>query len=108
MATIFPKSKLGKWSILLIIAMPVLFFTGGLLANTLYKSVPAGAILEDITVRPFLSLSMLTGMACGISAFVTGMVAFIKQKERALLIYPSIAIGTLFVILLIGEFFVSH
>ncbi|MCL5094320.1 MAG: hypothetical protein M1355_04280 [Patescibacteria group bacterium] len=108
MVTIVPKTKSGKWSVGLILAMPILFFTGGFLANTLYKEVAADSIIGDLTGRPLLSLSMLAGIASGVSAFVTGIVAFIRQKERALLVYLSIAFGGMLVLLLLGEVFVSH
>ena len=51
--TILPKTMLGRWSLGLIVAMPVLFFIGMSFTSLLYKSVPAGGtILKDITVRP--------------------------------------------------------
>jgi len=37
-----PKNQLGKWSLGLIAAMPVLFFVGMSFTNLLYESVPAG------------------------------------------------------------------
>ena len=108
MVTIVPKTKSGKWSVGLILAMPILFFSGGFMANTLYKGVPADSIIGDLSGRPLLSLSMLAGIVSGISAFVTGIVALVKQKERALLTYLPIIFGGMLVLLLLGEVFVSH
>ena len=104
-----PKTTLGKWSVGLIVAMPVSFFIGRSLLNLLYKSVPAGnTILEDIVERPALALTMLTGMVSGISAFITGFIAVIKQKERALFVYAAIIIGALLIIFLLGEILFPH
>jgi hypothetical protein len=100
-----PRTKLGKWSIGLIIAMPILFVIGTSLTNTLYASIPAGGtILNDIVARPVLSLTMLTGMAAGILACTTGLVAILKEKERSFLVFIAAAIGTLLIIFLVAEF----
>jgi hypothetical protein len=106
---ILPKTKLGKWSIVLIIAMPVLFIIGTAFTNLLYKSIPAGGtILADIAARPALALTMLAGMAAGISAFITSLVAIIRQKERALLVYVACLIGALLLFFLVGEVSSPH
>ena len=107
--SILPKTKLGWWSLGLAVAMPVLFFIGMSFTTLLYKSVPAGGtILKDITVRPVLALTMLAGMASGVSAFIIGLIAIIKQKERALLVYGATLIGALLIIFLSGEFISPH
>jgi hypothetical protein len=107
--TILPKKHLGWWSLWLIVAMPVLFFIGMSFTNLLYKSVPAGGtILRDIAVRPALALTMLAGMASGASSFVVGLVAIIKQKERALLVYAASLIGALLIVFLLGELLSPH
>ena len=104
-----PKTTLGKWSLGLAAAMPVLFFIGMSFTTLLYKSVPAGGtILNDIAVRPALALTMLAGMVSGISAFVIGLIAIIRQKERALLVYSATLIGALLIIFLLGEFLSPH
>jgi hypothetical protein len=60
---ILPITSLGKWSVGLIVAMPILFIIGTSFTNSLYKSVPTGGtILADIAVRPALALSMLDKM----------------------------------------------
>ena len=97
-----PKTNSGKWSLGLLLAMFVLFLIGTYLPGILYESVPAGdTVLDDIVNRPALALSMLAAVCAGVSAFVTGLVAIIKRKERAVLIYGSALIGaavTFFVI----------
>lgn len=107
--SLIPKTTLGKRSLGLIVAMPVLFFVGSSFTNSLYKSVPAGdSIIEDIAGRPALALAMLAGMAAGISAFVTGFVAIIRRKERAPLVYLSTTVGMLLILFLIGEIMFPH
>ena len=109
MISIPPKTKLGWWSLGLAAAMPVLFFIGMSFTNLLYKSVPAGnTILKDIAVRPALALTMLAGMVSGISAFIIGLIAIIRQKARALLVYGATLIGALLIIFLLGELIFPH
>lgn len=107
--SILPKTSLGRWSVGLIITMPVLFVIGMSFTNLLYESVSAGdTIFEDIVERPALALTMLTGMISGISAFIIGLIAVIRQKERALLVYGATFIGALLILFLIGEVLFPH
>lgn len=104
-----PKTTLGKWSLGLIIVMPILFVIGSSFSNTLYESVPAGgSILADIADRPALALTMLAGMAAGVSAFITGLIAIIKSKERTILVYVATIVGAALIVFLIGEFSSPH
>jgi len=104
-----PKTQLGKWSAGLIIAMFLLFIVGSSFANSLYQSVPAGeTILADIVVRPALALTMLAGMISGILAFIEGLIAIARKKERAVLVYISSFIGALLVLFLSGEILFPH
>lgn len=107
--SILPKTIFGRWSLGLILAMPVLFFIGMSFSTLLYKSVPAGGtILKDIAVRPALALTMLAGMVSGILAFVIGLIAVIRQKERALLVYGATLVGALPILFLLGELLSPH
>ena len=106
---ITPKTTLGKWSVGLIVAMPILFIIGSSFTNSLYESVPAGGtILADIAARPALALTMLAGMVAGISAFIVGLLAIVRQKDKALLVYVSTVIGALFMLYLAGEMGFPH
>ena len=106
---ILPNTNLGKWSIGLIIAMPLLFMIGISFTDSLYQSVSAGStILKDIIARPALALTMLAGMAAGISACITGLLAILRQKDRALLVYVSTIIGALFIVYLAAEISFPH
>ena len=104
-----PQTKIGKWSVGLIIAMPLLFIIGTSFTNSLYQSVPAGdTILADLAVRPMLALTMLSGMLAGILAFITGLVDIVRKKDRAVLVYIASLIGALLVIFLSGELLFPH
>ena len=99
----------GKWSIGLIIAMPILFLIGTTSMSILYPAIPAGnSILEDLAARPALAISMLAGMAAGIAAFFTGFVGITKQHDRSVFVYLSTIIGALLLLFLLGEIISPH
>ncbi|MFH1236675.1 MAG: hypothetical protein V1685_07160 [Parcubacteria group bacterium] len=99
-----PKTKLGKWSLGLIIAMPILLMLGGLLAGSMYESVEAGnGLVDDLTKRPLLAVAALSGALAGVMAFLTGLIAIIKQKERVILVYLSTLLGALLVWFILGD-----
>ncbi len=99
-----PKTKPGKYSIILLILMPLLFALGRLFMNAFYESVSSGdTILEDISKRPVLALTMLSGMASGVSSFVVGIVAIVKNKEHSPFVYFATIIGALFTLFLTAE-----
>ena len=101
---ITPTNPLGWWSLALIILMPVLILIGMSFTDTIYAGVSAGGtILKDIPARPALALTMLTGMGSGIAAFITGLLAILRQRERAVLVYIATLIGGLFVLYLAAE-----
>lgn len=101
-----PKTIVGKWSVWLGLAMLVLMALGPTLDSTFYKGVTAGnSIFEDITLRPFLAIPLLCGWLAGIAAFITGLIALIKYKERALLVYASTLLGALLILFMVGDAF---
>jgi hypothetical protein len=101
---ITPQSALGWWSVVLIIAMPILFFIGSSFQTSLYASFSAGeTILADIASRPALALTMLAGMLSGVLAFVTGLIDIVKNKGKVILVYISTILGAVFFVYLIAE-----
>jgi hypothetical protein len=89
--------------------MPILFVIGSSFTRLLYESVPAGrTLLADIAARPALALAMLAGMGAGISAFIVGLLAIIRQKDNALLVYASTIIGALLILFLVGDVAFPH
>jgi hypothetical protein len=104
-----PGTTLGKWSVGLIVLMPILFVIGSSFSGMLYDSVQSGrTILADISARPFVALTMLAGMAAGIGGFITGLLAIIKSKEKTLLVYLSTILGGLLIVYLIAELAFPH
>lgn len=104
-----PKSKLGKWSIGLIVTMPALFFLAQQFMHWFYEGVSSGdTILDDVVNRPFLAVTMLVGMASGASAFFTGIIAILKQKDKGFLVYISTVLGALTIIYLTMEMAFPH
>ena len=106
---ITPQSTLGWWSVILIIVTPVLFVVGSSFQSLFYESIPAGdTILADITARPALALTMLAGMLTGVMAFVSGLLAILRKKERAIFVFASSILGALLIVFLAGELFFQH
>ena len=92
---IFPKSVLGKCSVIL---------AGiGILLNVVFMVLLAMGNLE--TESPALWISAVTGIPV-IAAFATGVIAFIWSKERAILVYLGLAL--LVVLFVLGEFLFPH
>ena len=103
-----PKTKLGKWSVGLIIAVPILFFIG-MSSVDFYESVPAGkTIPHDIIARPLIALPMLSGFICGIASFFTGIISIIKYKERSIAVFISTLLGFLILLWCIMEVLFPH
>jgi len=98
----WPKIKLGRWSVKLIVLMPLLFYVGFFLARGVYQAIPAGrTIPEDVLRRPLLSLTMLVGMASGVGAFILGFVAITTRKDRSICVYVSTLLGMMFTFFLL-------
>ena len=107
--TILPKSKIGTWSIILIILMPILMFLGSSIFINFYGNTPASkTIPQDIVRRPGVALPMLLGILVGIAAFITGVVAIIKKGEKSLLVYTSSLFGLLVLLFVLGEILFPH
>ncbi len=103
-----PKSNLGKWSIGLIVIMPLLLF-GGMSFVSFYESVPAGkTILHDIVLRPGVALLMVAGLVSGIASFFCGIFGIIKKKDYSVLIFISTLIGFFVLLFILAEIFPSH
>ncbi|MCD6233353.1 hypothetical protein J7J81_03200 [bacterium] len=108
MIKILPKTILGKWSIVLIVAVPILFYIGTSFVS-FYRPIPAGkTILRDIVARPGVALSMLAGFISGIAAFFTGIISIIRKKDYSILVFLSSAMGFLVLLWCFAEFLFPH
>ncbi len=97
-----PKSKLGKISLILIIAfiagfiiMQILIALGMRGGETFFSNIP-------------LALTGITTALLGIGSFVTGLISIITKKERSILTFVSTLIGFLVLFFVAGEFISPH
>jgi hypothetical protein len=105
---LLPKTILGKWSIALIVAMPIFFYIGMSFVG-FYESVPAGkTISHDIVVRPGVALPMLTGFVCGIAAFFIGIIGIAKKKDYSISVFLSTVAGFLTLLWCLAEIIFPH
>ena len=103
-----PETFLGKYSVVLIIAMPIFFYIGMSFVD-FYEFVPAGkTIPHDVIVRPGVALPMLAGFVCGIAAFFTGIMGIIKKKDYSILVFLSSAMGFLVLLWCLAEVLFPH
>jgi peptidoglycan/LPS O-acetylase OafA/YrhL len=100
--TFLPKTRLGKWSVGLIIA----FFVFLASFFVLVASGQRGG--ETFFSNPALTVPMLFAGGCGIAALVTGLIGLIRSKERAILVYLAAAIGLFVLIYCLGELLYPH
>lgn len=104
MRWLFPRSRAGRWAVGLAVAFPLLAALGAALADTLYAGVPAGNwFLGDLAARPVLWLTMVAGVASGIAAFVVGLIATLRARDRGVLTIAATAFGALLILFLLGE-----
>lgn len=102
--TFLPSTVPGRWAVALGIAAPLLVAIGGALARGLYADVTAGSsVLDDVAARPVLALTMVAGIGAGVAAFVVGLTALLRAKERSLLTFVATVVGAAFVMILLGE-----
>lgn len=105
----FPQSNLGKWSVGLAIAMPILFFVGASFTSSLYAGVDAGnSFSEDMAKRPLLAWTMLIAMSSGIVALFTGMAAIKFKHDNTWLVWIATCLGAFLAVFLVGEFALPH
>lgn len=105
---LLPKTILGKWSIVLIVAMPIFFYIGMSFVG-FYESVPAGkTIPDDIVIRPRVALPMLTGFVCGIAAFFIGIIGITRKKDYSIFVFLSTAVGFLTLLWCLAEILFPH
>jgi len=103
-----PKSNLGKWSIGLIVIVPILLYIGMSFVS-FYDSIPAGkTILHDIIFRPGIALPMLLGFISGIAAFFTGIISIIRKKDYSILVFLSTLMGFFVLLWCLTQFLFSY
>ena len=103
-----PKSDLCKWSIGLIVIVPILFYIGMSFVS-FYESIPAGkTIPHDIVVRPGVAIPMLAGFVSGIAAFFCGIIGITRKKDYSVLVFMSTAMGFFVLLWCLTQFLFSY
>jgi hypothetical protein len=96
------RTRLGKWSVRLIIAFLLCFVLFTLIAALGQKG---GATLMD---NLLLAIPGFATAVCAIGAFVTGIIAVFHRGEAAVLVYVSMAVGLAVTLFVSGEILFSH
>ena len=97
-----PTSKLGKWSIGLIIAFLLFFTLHRVISATLHGD--GNTFLRTIVFVTPLVLAAISGAA----AFFTGIIAIIKSKERSIPVFLTTLIGLFILMFCLGEIISPH
>jgi len=95
------KTKLGKWSVGLIISF---FIFLGLFFVLVGLGERGG---ETFFSNLILTIPMLIAAICAISSFITGVISFIR-KERSILVILSSLIGFLVLLWCVAEVAFPH
>lgn len=102
-----PKTRLGKWSVRFGASFAALYLVSVIIVGLSQKQIGEEFIMNPIA-RPFLIVAGLLAMASGVLAFFTGIISFVKYKERSVFVYVTIFLGFLAVAFIIGEFLFPH
>ena len=97
-----PKTRLGKWSIWLIIVFILLF----IMFQILVASGQRGG--DTFFSNLALSVPMLIAGISGILAFFTGIIGIIKSKDRSVLVFIATVIGFFILFFVLGELLFPH
>ena len=102
-----PKTKLGKWSIKLILV----FFTLFILVQIIAAVGRSQGAFDSSSLNVFqllMPIIIIPAGVCGVAAFVTGIISIIKSKERSVFVFFSTAIGLFVLLFVLGEFLFPH
>jgi len=90
--TILPKTPVGKRSVYLFIIFIALSITGSIISNVQGNTIEYPNPINS----PLLGTTIYLTFIIAAIAFITGLMAFFKSKERAILVYIIIFIGGYF------------
>lgn len=101
--TFFPKTRSGKWSVLLFIAFMVLALSGGMISKVQKNTIEYPNPINS----PLLGTIIYLMFSAAIMASLAGLKAILKNNERSVLVYLSTPLGLAFfigiVMLIIGN-----
>ncbi len=95
-----PVTRLGWWSVGLMITFVVLFIINSTVFMPSIVEVPWRQV-----ILPFYGIFM---MLCGLAAGIVGLIAVIRKHERSWLVWLTILPGLFVLVFVLGEFLVPH
>lgn len=100
---LFPRTSVGKWSIILIGLFLAMYVPFLLLDN--FDTTFHSTLWSDNAANMLRLSYMTTFFVLGLGAFVTGWLAILKQKEYAMLVFFAAVLGSGLFVLLVMELF---
>jgi hypothetical protein len=79
------------------------FFLLYVLLQTFYASEHRNPAPNPGPPSPFIPMVVVAEYISGIASFVTGLISLIKRKERAILVFLVVAVGSFALLFLVGE-----
>ncbi|MGE9213120.1 hypothetical protein [Exiguobacterium aurantiacum] len=100
-SALFPRTSVGKWSIILIGLFLAMYVPFLLLDN--FDTTFHSTLWSDNAANMLRLSYMTTFFVLGLGAFVTGWWAILKQKEYAVLVFFAAVLGSGLFLLLVME-----
>lgn len=101
--TLFPKTRLGKWSLAFIITL-IMFFTFFLVMVNFLNQRGGETFFSNL----YLTIPMLLSWLSGFLAFLTGVCAIAKSKARSIFVFLTTFIGFLITLYGFTEVIFTH
>jgi hypothetical protein len=98
-----PKTKLGIWSVALLIFSVLLLVLFFLLINV-FNRKGGETFFSNLT----LTIPMILAWFACVNAFIIGIIAVIKSKSRSILVFLAILVGLLVALFGILEITLPH
>jgi hypothetical protein len=96
--SIFAKTQMGKWSIIMMITSWVVFVVGSVLP---WK--PGYSGFEFVINNPLQAILTVLMLAFGIATFSMALISIIKNKERSILAFLAIFAGVYSILGFVGS-----
>ena len=97
-----PKTKLGKRSAWLLVAIAVFMTAFRINVSLGYRGG------DTFFTNPSLAIPILLAGISGIAAFITGLIGIIREKERAISVYLAVAIGLIVLVVALAQIISPH
>ena len=102
MITFLPKTKLGKVSVILIIAFLVFI----LIFYSLVASGQRGG--ESFFSNPYLTIPFLLAVISAMASTILGIITIFRDKESSILVFFAVIVGFLIFLFVLGEILFPH